>query len=59
MFYGLLSFLAKGFLSIPGTNVPSKTVFSVSSVIDRKEPCRLTAENLAATMFLKDKLLRK
>ena len=53
----LLSSLAKRFLSTPGTSVPSETAFSISSFIGRKERCRLTPENLAATIFLRDKLL--
>jgi hypothetical protein len=48
----LLSFLAKRFASTPDTSLPSETVFSVSSSIARKERCRVTPENLAATMFL-------
>lgn len=53
----LLSSLARRFLATPGTSVPSETAFSVSSFIDRKERCRLTPENLSATMFLRDKIL--
>jgi hypothetical protein len=53
----LLSSLARRFLAIPGTSVSSETAFSVSSFIGRKERCRLTTENLAATMFLRDKIL--
>jgi hypothetical protein len=57
MCYGLLYFLAKGFLSTPGTSVPSETALPASSFVDHKERCRPTPENLAATMFLEDKLL--
>ena len=53
----LLSSLARRFLVTPGTSVPSETAFSVSSFIGRKERCRLTPENLSATMFLRDKIL--
>ena len=49
----LLSSLARRFLATPGRSVPSETVFSVSSFIGRKERCRLTPENLSATMFLR------
>ncbi|CAF1051545.1 unnamed protein product [Adineta ricciae] len=52
----LLSSFARHFLATPGTNVPSEAVFSVSSFIGRKERCRLTADNLAATIFPKDEL---
>ena len=53
----LLSSFARRFLATPGTSVPSETAFSVSSFIGRKERCRLTPENLSATMFLGDKIL--
>jgi hypothetical protein len=53
----ILSSFARRFLSTPGTSVPSETAFSASSFIGRKERCRLTPENLAMTMFLRDKLL--
>ena len=53
----LLSSLARRFLATPGTSVPSETAFSVSSLIGRKERCRLTPENLSATMFLRSKIL--
>jgi hypothetical protein len=53
----ILSSLAQRFLSTPGTSVPSETAFSASSFIGRRERCRLTPENLAATIFLRDKLL--
>ena len=53
----LLSSLARRLLSTSGTSVPSGTAFSASSFIGRKERCRLTPENLATTMFLRDKLL--
>ncbi|CAF1541267.1 unnamed protein product [Adineta ricciae] len=52
----LLSSFARRFLATPGTSVPSEAAFSASSFIGRKERCRLTADNLAATVFLKDKL---
>ena len=53
----LLSSFARRLLSTPGTSVPSETAFSASSFIGRKERCRLTPENLATTMFFRDKLL--
>jgi hAT family C-terminal dimerisation region len=52
----MLSTFARRFLAAPGTSVPSESAFSVSSFTGRKERCRLTPENLAATVFLKDKL---
>jgi hypothetical protein len=53
----LLSSLSKRFLLTLGTSVPSDTTFSMSSYIGRKERYRMTPENLAGTMFLKDKLV--
>ena len=53
----LLSSLARRLLSTPGTSVPLETAFSASSSIGRKGRCRLTPENLATTMFLRDKFL--
>ena len=53
----LLSSFARRLLSTPGTSVPSETAFSASSFIGREERCRLTPENHATTMFLRDKLL--
>ncbi|CAF1526054.1 unnamed protein product [Adineta ricciae] len=53
----LLSSLARRFLATPGTSVPLETAFSVSSFIGRKERCRLTPDNLSATVFLRDKIL--
>lgn len=52
----LLSSFARRFLATPGTSVPAETAFSVSSFIGRKERCRLTPDNLAITVFLKDKV---
>lgn len=52
----MLSTFARRFLATPGTSVPSESAFSISGFIGRKERCRLTPENLAATVFLKDKL---
>jgi hypothetical protein len=52
----LLSSFARRFLATPGTSVPSEIAFSVSSFIGRKERCRLKSDNLADTVFMKDKL---
>ena len=52
----ILSSLSRRFLATPGTSVPAEAAFSISSFIGRKERCRLTPDNLAATVFLKDKL---
>ena len=53
----LLSSLARRILSTSGTSVPSETASSASSFIVRKESGRLTPENLASAMFLRDKPL--
>ncbi|CAF2036400.1 unnamed protein product [Rotaria magnacalcarata] len=55
----ILSELARGYLSTPGTSISSESAFSVSSYVNRKERARLSAENLCFTMFLKDKIIPK
>ena len=52
----ILSSFARRFLATPDTSVPSEAAFSVSSFIRRKERCCLTPDNLAAAVFLKNKL---
>ncbi|CAF1481567.1 unnamed protein product [Adineta ricciae] len=52
----ILPSLSRRFLATPGTSVPAEVAFSTSSFIGRKERCRLTPGNLAATVFLKNKL---
>ncbi|CAF5173505.1 unnamed protein product [Rotaria magnacalcarata] len=55
----ILSDLARGYLSTPGTSIASESAFSVSSYVNRKERARLSADNLCFTMFLKDKITPK
>ncbi|CAF4103035.1 unnamed protein product [Rotaria sp. Silwood2] len=52
----LLTHLAKIHLSACATSVPSESAFSQSAFIGRKERSRITGENLAYSVFLKDKL---
>jgi hypothetical protein len=51
-----LKAMAQRYLSTPGTSVASESAFSSSAYIARKERARLSAENLAYTVFLQDKL---
>jgi hypothetical protein len=52
----LLSSMAQCYLPAPATSVQSESAFSVSAHYGRKERSRLSAENLAMSVFLKDKL---
>lgn len=54
----LLASLARRFLATPGTSVPSESAFSISNYLGRKERSRLSPENLAISVFLKDKVAR-
>jgi hypothetical protein len=56
--FPLLSNLAKVHLVACGTSVPSESAFSCSAYVGRKERSRLSPENLAYSVFLKDKLDR-
>jgi hypothetical protein len=49
----LLNFLPKQLVYTPATSVPAESLFSISSYLARKERTRLSAKNLAATVFLK------
>ena len=49
--------LTRKLLCAPATSVPSESAFSVSAYLGRKERARLTEENLASSVFLKDKVL--
>jgi hypothetical protein len=48
--------LAKKYLASPATSVPSESAFSVASHIGRKQRARLSPQNLAMSVFLKDKV---
>lgn len=52
----LLSDMARCYLSAPATSVQSESAFSISAHYARKERARLSADNLAMAVFLKDKL---
>ena len=54
----ILAHLAKAHLVASGSSVPSESAFSCSAHVARKERSRLTPENLAYSVFLKDKLDR-
>jgi hypothetical protein len=49
--------LTRRLLCAPATSVPSESAFSVSAYLGRKERARLTEENLASSVFLKDKVI--
>lgn len=55
--FPLLSHLAKIHLTACATSVPSESAFSISAFVARKERARLSGQNLAYTVFLKDKVL--
>lgn len=55
--FPLLSYLAKIHLTACATSVPSESAFSISAYVARKERARLSGQNLAFTVFLKDKVL--
>ena len=51
-----LAGIARKYLSICATSVPSESAFSVSNYILRKNRLSLTSKNVMYTMFLKDKI---
>ena len=51
-----LSSLARKYLIVPSTSVPSESTFSVAAHIGRKERNRLSSENFSMLVFLKDKI---
>lgn len=51
-----LASLARKYIVIPVTSVPSESAFSTASFIGRKERSRLNPGNLAHLTFLKDKM---
>ena len=52
----IMSDMARCFLSASATSVQSESAFSVSAHYARKERSRLSASNLAMSVYLKDKL---
>lgn len=54
--FPILSHLAKVHLVATCSSVPSESAFSCSAFTARKERSRLSPENLAYSVFLKDKL---
>ncbi|CAF1437369.1 unnamed protein product [Adineta ricciae] len=52
----VLSEMARCYLSAPATSVQSESAFSISAHYGRKERSRLSPDNLAMSVFLKDKL---
>jgi hypothetical protein len=51
-----LATLARKYLAISASSVPSERTFSVANYVLRKNRLALTSRNLKYTMFLKDKL---
>jgi hypothetical protein len=54
--FPLLGHLARKLLCMMATSVPSESAFSLSAFLGRKERARLSEENLALSVFLKDKV---
>ncbi|CAF1086166.1 unnamed protein product [Didymodactylos carnosus] len=52
----ILSYIAKKFLQIPMTTVPSESAFSVAAYITRKNRCSLSPTTIKYSLFLKDKI---
>lgn len=48
--------LARKYLAISASSVPSESTFSVANYVLRKNRLSLTGRNLKYTMFLKDKM---
>ena len=51
-----LAVLARKYLAISASSVPSESTFSVANYVLRKNRLALSSRNLKYTMFLKDKL---
>jgi hypothetical protein len=51
-----LAVIARKYLCVCGTNVPSELAFSVSNYVLRKNRLALSSKNVIYTMFLKDKV---
>lgn len=54
--FPMLGHLARRLLCVMATSVPSESAFSLSAFLGRKERARLSEENLALSLFLKDKV---
>ena len=52
----MLAILARKYLAISASSVPSESAFSVANYVLRKNRLALSSRNLKYTMFLKDKL---
>jgi hypothetical protein len=52
----LLATIARKYLSIFSSSVPSESAFSTSSYVLRKNRLALSSKNIKYTMFLKDKI---
>ncbi|CAF4296791.1 unnamed protein product, partial [Didymodactylos carnosus] len=52
----ILAKYAKKYLAVPSTSVPSESAFSLSAYLARKTRARLSDDNLAYSVFLKDKI---
>lgn len=55
--FPMLGNLARKLLCMMATSVPSESAFSLSAFLGRKERARLSEENLALSVFLKDKIV--
>jgi hypothetical protein len=51
-----LAVLARKYLCISASSVPSESAFSISNYVLRKNRLALTTKNVKYTMFLKDKI---
>jgi hypothetical protein len=51
-----LSSIARKYLSISSSSVPSESAFSTSNYVLRKNRLALSSKNVKYTMFLKDKI---
>ncbi|CAF1101285.1 unnamed protein product, partial [Didymodactylos carnosus] len=53
----VLAKYAKKYLAVPSMSVPSESAFSLSAYLARKTRARLSDDNLAYSVFLKDKIV--